>query len=82
MQAYKALVKQNPAFESREGIQAVVAALEPYELSKEELLQVVNLRPSNDLELNTCIPGLFERFPEEDQVNALLALIQEHLAAA
>jgi hypothetical protein len=57
----------------------LVERLQPWDLSKGELLMILNLRPSSVLELNSIVEDPNERF-SYDQQRALVKAIAEVLA--
>ncbi|EAU86205.1 hypothetical protein CC1G_03416 [Coprinopsis cinerea okayama7 len=61
--------------QTEESITNLVKKLEPYDLTKAEKLQIVNLVPTAAVELYVIVEELEDRFG--DQMDALLATIQE-----
>ncbi|KAK3288701.1 hypothetical protein CYMTET_3831 [Cymbomonas tetramitiformis] len=64
--------------QSREILQALFTALEGYGLTKAERQQIANLRPATLVEMHLIIEDCEERYDEE-QLEALLAYVEEHL---
>ncbi|GAA5868692.1 hypothetical protein JCM3774_003627 [Rhodotorula dairenensis] len=56
--------------------------LDDYDLTKSERLQIVNLAPTTLVELHVCIEDLAERYPADEQQEALLDLVRSHLGNA
>ncbi|KAF4637174.1 hypothetical protein G7Y89_g911 [Cudoniella acicularis] len=59
-------------------IRNLLEALRPWDLTKGEVIMIVNLRPTKLENLNVIIEQMDDRFPEEDQVR-LLHVIAEVL---
>ena len=60
--------------QNQETIQKVVRLLEPFQLTKAEKLQLVNLRPTTPVELSLIIEESEERISEE-QIDEILDIV-------
>ncbi|KAL4432176.1 hypothetical protein ABPG77_005938 [Micractinium sp. CCAP 211/92] len=81
IQAYTALLAQcGGSYRERERLAAFIKAVEPFGLTKSEVVQLINHRPPSDVEIFLCIEDCEDRF-EQAQVDELIRLIQEHLVA-
>eukprot|EP00891_Asterochloris_glomerata_P004343 jgi/Astpho2/4343/Aster-x0200 len=76
------LTEQGAHKDSRDSVATFLGALKEhsYKLSRAEKVQLVNLRPQSDLELQLAIPNSLE-LSSDERVQELLAIIKEHLAA-
>lgn len=61
--------------QSPEIIQRVLKALQPYKLTKAEKLQLLNLRPSTDVEFHMIVAECEERFTEAE-MKAIMEITQ------
>ncbi|KAL1742045.1 RNA polymerase Rpb4-domain-containing protein [Schizophyllum fasciatum] len=71
---------QPTSAQSPDGISKLVKALEPYGLTKAEKLQIVNLAPTNIIELYVIVEELEDRLGEHTE--EVLARVRESLSAA
>ncbi|KAG5998114.1 hypothetical protein E4U52_001715 [Claviceps spartinae] len=60
-------LSQQPLTYTPDCIAQLLEKLRPYELSKGEVVMVLNLRPASVASLNTIIEDMSERFSEEQQ---------------
>ena len=77
--AYETLqyLKDKPAsFQNSSIIKSVVKQLLPYNLTKSEKLQLINLRPTSSVELNVIIEESEERL-SEDQEEEILSILSQ-----
>lgn len=82
IQAYTALLQQSSGtFRGREQLAAFIEGVKPFQLTKSEIVQLINHRPPSVVEIFLCIEDCEERF-EEAQIEELLSLVQQHLLAA
>ncbi|MCJ1364351.1 hypothetical protein MMC16_003461 [Acarospora aff. strigata] len=70
------LSQQNPYTSST--IPTLLSALKPYDLTKAELLMILNLRPDNPGVLDCIVEELDQRFSEEE-VGAILGVVGDVL---
>jgi len=63
--------------QKEEGITKLVKDLAPYDLTKAEKLQIVNLAPTLPVELYVIVEELEDRFG--DQIDEILGLVQQSL---
>ena len=73
-------LSQKPTTYSPKAIPVLMDRLRPYELSKGELVMVLNLRPSSVPALNTVVEDMEDRFPYEKQ-EEIVNIIAEVLGA-
>lgn len=59
-------------------IRRLVDKLSSYDLTKGEMIMIINIRPENSAILSTCVDDLMNRFTE-DQQNEMLAVIEQVL---
>eukprot|EP00112_Aurelia_sp_Birch-Aquarium-sp1_P003337 Seg1372.14 transcript_id=Seg1372.14/GoldUCD/mRNA.D3Y31 product="DNA-directed RNA polymerase III subunit RPC9" protein_id=Seg1372.14/GoldUCD/D3Y31 len=71
----KCLKKMPCNYQSSEVINCFLEAMEPYNLTKAEKLQLLNLRPTSVVELQLIIEELDERLKSEDAIEKLLEVI-------
>jgi RNA polymerase Rpb4 len=64
---------------SNETFSALMARLRPYDLTKSEILMIVNLRPTSAAALGTVIEEMENRFPESETQEDMLKIIAEVL---
>ncbi|KAF4507140.1 hypothetical protein G6O67_005808 [Ophiocordyceps sinensis] len=60
-------LSQEPATYSPECISQLFESMRPYELSKGEVIIILNLRPTDVVALNTVVEDMVERFTEEQR---------------
>lgn len=60
-------MSQRPLTYTPDCISRLLEKLRPYELSKGEVVMILNLRPASVAALNTIIEDMPERFPDEEQ---------------
>lgn len=65
--------------QSPEVIKSFMTALLPYNFTKAEKLQLLNLRPSSVVELQLILEELDERLKSEDEIEKLLEIIQTNI---
>lgn len=61
-----------------EKLRKLMAALQPFKLSRAEQLQVINLAPSSMVEVHLIMERCEERLTE-DQVTELLSVVSQHI---
>ncbi|KAJ6441788.1 RNA polymerase III, subunit C17 [Purpureocillium lavendulum] len=71
-------LSQEPTTYTPESIAQLLERLRHYELSKGELVMILNLRPSSVIGLNTVVEDMSERFTE-DQQQEMVDIIAEVL---
>lgn len=71
-------LSQKPLTYAPEAIAQIIDKLSPYELSKGEMLMVLNLRPASIAALNTIIEDMPERYSDEQQ-EEMVAIVAEVL---
>ncbi|GAA6032497.1 hypothetical protein JCM8097_004787 [Rhodosporidiobolus ruineniae] len=67
--------------QTTDSVSKLLDQLEELDLTKAERLQLVNLMPSNTVELHVCIEEISERFPTDEEQQHLLSLIKTHLSS-
>ncbi|KAA8574902.1 hypothetical protein EYC84_004140 [Monilinia fructicola] len=72
---------QKPCPYKQDTIKALLAQLRPFELTKAEILMIINHRPTTMPNLNNIIEELETRFPDENDQWAILDIISEVLGA-
>ncbi|EXU99507.1 RNA polymerase Rpb4 [Metarhizium robertsii] len=60
-------LSQKPLTYTPEAIAQIIEKLSPYELSKGEMVMILNLRPASIAALNTVIEDMTERYSDEQQ---------------
>lgn len=60
-------LSQKPLTYTADGIAQIIEKLSPYELSKGEVVMILNLRPASIAALNTIIEDMPERYSDEQQ---------------
>ena len=75
----KYLEKTPCKHQSNEIIVNFMKALEPYDFTKAEKLQLLNLRPTSIVEMQLVIEELDERLKTEEELQKLIDLIVEKL---
>jgi len=78
-EAIKYLEKTPSRHQRNENIRNFMSALEPYDFTKAEKLQLLNLRPTSIVEIQLIIEELDERLKTEEELNKLVEIIQEKL---
>ncbi|KAJ3332360.1 hypothetical protein HDU76_000461 [Blyttiomyces sp. JEL0837] len=76
----KYLSKTPAAIQSDEDVTAAIAALEKYSLTKAEMLMILNLRPTTDVELYQIVEELDDRM-DADRRQQLLEEVDKILPA-
>ena len=71
----KCLEKMPCNYQSAEVIKSFLEAMEPYNLTKAEKLQLLNLRPTSVVELQLIVEELDERLKSEEAIENLLEVI-------
>ncbi|GAA6064609.1 hypothetical protein JCM10212_007098 [Sporobolomyces blumeae] len=66
--------------QTAESVSTLLDALDRYDLTKAERLQLVNSAPTSLVELHVCIEDLEERFPGDEAQESLLSEIRSHLS--
>ncbi|KAH8831452.1 RNA polymerase Rpb4-domain-containing protein [Flagelloscypha sp. PMI_526] len=79
--AYLSADHQPTALQTPEGITELTKQLQPFELTKAEKLQIVNLAPRSTVELYVIVEESEDRFGE-DGMNSILALVNASLSEA
>ncbi|KJE93605.1 hypothetical protein CAOG_04367 [Capsaspora owczarzaki ATCC 30864] len=64
--------------QNKQSIEAFVKAVQPFQLTKGEILQLINLRPATLPAMTPLVEEIEERLTE-DRINQLLELIQQLL---
>lgn len=75
----KHLEKTPCKHQSNETIQKFLRALKPYDFTKAEKLQLLNLRPTSIVEMQLIIEELDERLKTEEELEKLIELIEENI---
>ncbi|KOS21838.1 DNA-directed RNA polymerase III subunit rpc9 [Escovopsis weberi] len=78
LQTHPSPLSQAPPAYTPKSIAQLLARLAPYELSKGEVVMIVNLRPASVAALNTVIEDMGERFGDEEQ-EQMVAIVAEVL---
>ncbi|KAM0665151.1 hypothetical protein MY8738_002409 [Beauveria namnaoensis] len=71
-------LSQTPITYTPSCIKTLIERLQPFELSKGEVVMILNLRPSSVAALNTVIEDMGERYTEDEQ-EQLVTIISEVL---
>ncbi|PNP40416.1 hypothetical protein TGAM01_v205006 [Trichoderma gamsii] len=85
LQSYPNPLSQKPSAYTPNCISQLLERLSPYELSKGEVVMILNLRPASVAALNTVIEEMAERFNDEQQeemVNIILEVLGQFEASA
>ncbi|KAM0457662.1 hypothetical protein ACHAPV_006556 [Trichoderma viride] len=85
LQSYPNPLSQKPSAYTPNCISKLLERLSPYELSKGEVVMILNLRPASVAALNTVIEEMAERFNDEQQeemVNIILEVLGQFEASA
>merc|ERR1712189_41566 len=69
----------NVATIAYETIRELLTALQPYDFTKAEKLQLLNLRPTSIVEMQLIVEELDERLKTEEELQKLIDLIEEKL---
>ncbi|XP_042908714.1 DNA-directed RNA polymerase III subunit RPC9 [Parasteatoda tepidariorum] len=80
-ETFKYLEEMPCASQSEESIKNFLIAIAPYELTKAEKLQLLNLQPKSLVEIQLLIEECEERFTE-DQMNDILNVVAETLSSS
>ena len=75
----KHLEKTPCRYQDTETIQEFLRALQRYDFTKAEKLQLLNLRPTSVVEMQLIIEELDERLKTEEELEKLVELIEEKL---
>ncbi|KAL3133358.1 hypothetical protein ABBQ38_007230 [Trebouxia sp. C0009 RCD-2024] len=78
--ACKYLLEQYPSTPTRDQVQAFSTAVKGFGLDRTNRLQLINISPTNLLELLLAIDNCEARF-SSSQMEELLALVKKHLKA-
>ncbi|KAI1867139.1 uncharacterized protein JN550_007191 [Neoarthrinium moseri] len=60
-------LSQEPCTYNEQSISRLLERLRPYEITKGEMIMIVNLRPTNPVALNTVIEDMEDRFDQSQQ---------------
>ncbi len=71
-------LSQKPLTYHRACVKELIEKLQPYELSKGEVVMILNLRPSTTPALNTVLEDMADRYTDEQQ-EEMVAIIAEVL---
>ncbi|KAL7918739.1 RNA polymerase Rpb4 domain-containing protein [Trichoderma austrokoningii] len=85
LQSHPNPLSQKPSTYTSNCISQLLERLSPYELSKGEVVMILNLRPASVAALNTVIEEMAERFSDEqqeDMVNIILEVLGQFEASA
>lgn len=69
-------MSQKPSTYNSGCISQLLERLSPYELSKGEVVMILNLRPASVAALNTVIEEMGERFTEEQQEEMVTSVLE------
>jgi hypothetical protein len=75
---------QDPLTYTPECISQLLERLRPFELSKGEVVMIINLRPASIAVLNTVVEDMAERFTDEQQeeiIGAIAEILGEAIPA-
>lgn len=75
----KHLEKTPCRHQDKDTIESFMKALERYEFTKAEKLQLLNLRPTSIVEVQLIVEELDERLKTEEELQKLIDLIEEKL---
>ncbi|KAL7810973.1 RNA polymerase Rpb4 domain-containing protein [Trichoderma aethiopicum] len=78
LQSHPNPLSQKPSTYTPDCISRLLERLSPYELSKGEVVMILNLRPASVAALNTVIEEMAERFSDEQQ-EEMVAIISDVL---
>ncbi|KAM0475609.1 hypothetical protein ACHAPX_006932 [Trichoderma viride] len=85
LQSHPNPLSQKPSTYTPNCISRLLERLSPYELSKGEVVMILNLRPASVAALNTVIEEMAERFNDEQQeemVNIIMEVLGQFEASA
>lgn len=66
-------------YQTKEVIEDFLRALAPYDFTKAEKLQLLNLRPTSIVEIQLIVEELDERLKTEEELNKLINIIETKL---
>ena len=66
--------------QSQETIKIVMEALKPFNLTKAEKLQLLNLKPCSLVELQLIVEELDERLKSEEEIEKLLLILKDNIS--
>lgn len=69
-------LSQQPVTYSNKCITTIVDKLRPYDLSKGEVVMIINLRPSSVVALNTVLEDMSDRYSEEQQEEMVQIILE------
>jgi hypothetical protein len=69
-------LSQKPSTYTPNSISQLLERLSPYELSKGEVVMILNLRPASVAALNTVIEEMGERFSDEQQEEMVTIILE------
>lgn len=69
-------LSQKPITYNAECVSALVQQLRPYDLSKGEVVMILNLRPSSVVALNTVLEDMSDRYTEEQQEEMVQIILE------
>ena len=73
-------LEQKPCrYQTKEVIEDFLRALAPYDFTKAEKLQLLNLRPTSIVEIQLIVEELDERLKTEEELNKLINIIETKL---
>ncbi|CAD7696521.1 unnamed protein product [Ostreobium quekettii] len=78
IEVFKYLSTHSAGLRSREQIQNICEALKPFDLTQPEILQLVNLRPTNIVEIHLIVQECEARL-DEARIEELLLIVKQHL---
>lgn len=73
-------LSQKPLTYDADSIARLVERFRDYDLTKGEMIMIINQRPANGAQLDACVEDMFDRFTE-DQQNEMLEIIAEVLGS-
>ncbi|KAL7944647.1 RNA polymerase Rpb4 domain-containing protein [Trichoderma barbatum] len=76
LQSHPNPLSQKPSTYAPDCISQLLERLSPYELSKGEVVMILNLRPASVAALNTVIEEMGERFSEEQQEEMVTIILE------
>ncbi|KAL6700351.1 RNA polymerase Rpb4 domain-containing protein [Trichoderma pleuroticola] len=76
LQSYPNPLSQKPSPYTPGCISQLLERLSPYELSKGEVVMILNLRPASVAALNTVIEEMSERFSDEQQEEMVTIILE------
>ncbi|CEJ79887.1 hypothetical protein VHEMI00102 [[Torrubiella] hemipterigena] len=69
-------LSQKPITYNAECVSSLVQQLRPYDLSKGEVVMILNLRPSSVVALNTVLEDMSDRYTEEQQEEMVQIILE------